>query len=73
MPAEYSITPLTRSSQYEEQPVQAFDGKRAADVRIAREEDEVVLSASRSRASIPGILSWNPGENGRFPEGSKEI
>ena len=23
--------------------------------------------------SIPGILSWNPGENGRFPEGSKEI
>lgn len=49
VPAEYSITPLTRSSQYEEQPVQAFDGKQAADVRIAREEDAAVLSASRSR------------------------
>ncbi|MFR8164934.1 MAG: hypothetical protein ACLU8D_01820 [Enterocloster sp.] len=42
-------------------------------MRIAREEDAAVLSASRSGPSIPGILSWNPGENGRFPEGSKEI
>ena len=67
VPAEYSITPLTRSSQYEEQPVQAFDGKRAADVRIAREEDAAVLSASRSRAFDPRYFKLESRGERTFP------
>lgn len=67
VPVEYSITPLTRSSQYEEQPVQAFDGKQAADVRIAREEDAAVLSASRSRAFDPRYFKLESRGERTFP------
>ncbi len=59
--------PLTRSSQYEEQPVQAFDGKQAADVRIAREEDAAVLSASRSRAFDPRYFKLESRGERTFP------
>lgn len=69
VPAEYEITPLTRSSQYEEPPVQAFDGKRTADVKITREEETAVLSASRSRAFDPRYFKLESRGEKTFPGG----
>lgn len=49
-PGEYEITPLTRNSRYQEQPVLEFDKKKNANVEISYEEEGTVLSARRSRA-----------------------
>lgn len=50
IPGEYEITPLTRNSRYQEQPVLEFDKKKNANVAISYEEEGTVLSARRSRA-----------------------
>lgn len=50
---DYSVTPLTRSSRYEEAPILEFDKKKGANVGVRYGEEGITLSAGRSRAFEP--------------------
>lgn len=63
----YAVTPLTRSSRYEEAPILEFDKKKASNVGVRYEEEEIVLSAKRSRAFEPRFFKLE-----RQLEGSPE-
>ncbi len=50
---DYAVTPLTRSSRYEDAPVLEFNKKKGTDVGVRYGEEEITLSAGRSRAFEP--------------------
>lgn len=52
-PADYKVTPLTRSSRYSEQPIRDFEKPGKASFEIREGEHETVISAGRSAAFKP--------------------
>lgn len=56
IPAEYSVTPLTRTSRYDEQPIMDFDKEGTSVVELRFGGTETVLSARETNAFEPRLL-----------------
>ncbi len=56
IPAEYSVTPLTRTSRYDELPITDFDREDTLVVELRFDETETVLSARETNAFEPRLF-----------------
>ncbi|MBQ7797212.1 MAG: hypothetical protein IJ374_11735 [Lachnospiraceae bacterium] len=53
IPAEYAVTPLTRTSRYDEQPVMDFSREENGSVELQFSENGTVISARKTKAFEP--------------------
>ena len=53
VPADYTVTPLTKSSRYEEQPVREFERQNKSGVELKFGENGTVISAGKTMAFEP--------------------
>ena len=69
IPASYDVTPLNRTSRYNEQTVTEFEKEKSGSVELRFAESGTLLSAKKSKAFEPRFFKLTK-ESARVPEGN---